>query len=172
MYIVVNSLIHSLSLTHSEHWAVSSMYFLLWVAVQSLHLAASSACILLLHLWSPDQNHWLQLGPESNADSQASPQTHWIRTCISVRSPGDSYACESMRSPVLEAACPCATSVLVLFLWLLAFLLAGSHLLKLSFVLPPAVLSFPVKWKGWWNRQPEVQRDGLARFRWRSYIWG
>lgn len=56
MYIVTCSewetLIQSLSHTHSEHWAVSSMYFLLWVAVQSLHLAASSSCILLLHLWS------------------------------------------------------------------------------------------------------------------------
>lgn len=166
MYIVVNSLIHSFSHIHSEHWAVSSMYFLLWVAVQSLHLAASSSCFLLLHLWSPDQNHWLQLGPwEQCRLSGLTPNPLNQNLHFSKIPRGFTCVWQYWR---LLAHVP--FQYLSYFCYLLFYWLVLTCW-NWALYFPPAVLSFSVKWRSWWNRQPEVQRDSLARFLW-SYISG
>lgn len=123
-----------LSHTHSEHWVISVVYFLLWVAVQSLRN-------IVLRLYFSICGHQTSItGFNSelvrNVDSEP-PQTRWIRTCLLAQSPWDSCTLESMRTstvnqpPVLFQYLPCFYGY---------FFLAGSHLSKLTYVLAPSRL--------------------------------
>lgn len=136
VYVATNApLPFSVCLTHSEHWVVSVVYFLLWVAVSSLRN-------VVLHFYSSICGHHTSvMGFHSellrNVDSEAPPLTHWIRTC-----PHSTIPMGSMHTRKYENL---STEPLVLFQYLpyfySYFFLAGSHLSKVTLVLAPWSLS-------------------------------
>lgn len=148
------------SLSLSQHWMVKFSVFL------TVGFAVRSLRSILLHPCHPICGHQTSLTGFSGecvsyADSQAAPQTHWTRTCILARAQGILTPAEVWED--LYWRMLGLVPFQYLFLWLLRLFVAGSHLLKLTSEPPPAALSFPVKWKGRLNHQPEVRGCGSGR---------